>query len=125
MFFDLFSDFFESGVNVFVPAPASLPNITCPTCHMTLGEFAKTGKLGCSDCYEAFRPQLVQVLKSVHGNAEHIGKTPENVSEKLKIKREHSRLKSALDAAVAAENFEEAAALRDRVRDLERQEGMV
>lgn len=125
MFFDLFSDFFDDAIKVFAPAQQTpFPKITCPTCHMTLERFAKSGKLGCSDCYGAFRPQMVQVLKSVHGNVTHTGKVPRNASEKIKIKRELDELKAKLDAAVAAERYEDAAVLRDRIRELSKKEGI-
>ena len=124
MLFDPFSDFFHNDIHIYAPTPASFPKITCPTCHMTLERFAGSGKLGCSDCYGAFRSQLLQILKSVHGNVAHTGKVPKNANEKIKIKREIDQLKASLDTAIAEEKYEEAAVLRDKIRTLSEKEGI-
>lgn len=124
MFFDLFSDFFDNDLNLYTPMPVSTPPISCPSCQMPLSEFSKTGKLGCSECYNAFRPQMKQVLRSIHGNVIHNGKIPHNAEGKLKAKRELETLKLKLNDAIAAERFEDAAKLRDKIKQISQREGI-
>lgn len=124
MFFDLFSDFFDNDLNLYTPSHVSTPQISCPACHLSFEEFSKTGKLGCSECYHAFRPQMKQVLRSIHGNDTHTGKIPHSADGKLRAKRELEALKLKLNDAVAAEQFEEAAKLRDEIKALSQKEGI-
>lgn len=119
MLYDLFSDFFDDDFNLFVNKPQmSVPNEICPQCKMSLAEFSKTGKLGCPKCYDAFRPYLVQVLGSIHGNAEHTGKISQNADKKIKVKRRIEKLSAELSAAVEKQDFERAASLRDEINKL-------
>ena len=120
MLYDLFSDFFDDSFKLFINEPQrSVANIQCPQCHTSLAQFSQNGRLGCSGCYDAFRPYLAHVLKSIHGNAEHTGKISKNANEKIKLRRELEKLKSELQSAVAKQDFENAASLRDRINELE------
>lgn len=101
--------------------------IKCPKCGMTYDDFKRTGRLGCSDCYSTFEESLVPLIKRVHGSAEHHGKRLVKVSKPPKVaaKREKKvdkldELKSRLQRAVKLEEFEEAARLRDKIRELEK-----
>jgi protein arginine kinase activator len=77
-------------------------------------DFKKTSRLGCPACYEAFSEELAPLLGAMQKGTQHAGKVP--ASEK--VTTEIEGLKKALERAVAAQDFEEAAKLRDRVRDL-------
>lgn len=94
--------------------------LRCPTCGLTYGQFAKMGRFGCMDCYRTFKDRLDPLFRRVHGHTSHRGKVPERTGGKLKIRREIERLKAELSRRVQAEEFEEAARLRDRIRDLQR-----
>ncbi len=98
--------------------------LACPRCGLTYDDFKKFGRLGCSGCYAAFREQLSVLLKKIHGSNRHYGKAPEALSQFEKDKNEILRdLRDQLDHAVHAEDFERAAELRDRIRDLEKGSG--
>lgn len=92
--------------------------IECPGCGHGYTEFEKTGKLGCGVCYETFSSQLKDLLRKIHGNNQHVGKSPPYLSSKMELKREVRRLREDLSKAVENEEFEKAAELRDRIRDL-------
>lgn len=98
-------------------------DLQCPNCGMTYEDFRKFGRLGCSECYEAFKMYLGTLLKKVHGANHHLGKTPVKIpqSEKRKIES-FQELKNQLTAAVQMEDFELAAELRDKIRDLEKKD---
>ena len=108
---------FDDMFNVFTPRVSS--ELKCQTCNMTYSEFKKKGKFGCADCYSAFEKYLDPVFKNIHGATCHEGKIPERSSAPLKLKKEIARLKEELKKAVAEENFEEAARLRDEIRGKE------
>ena len=97
-------------------------SIRCPNCGMTYDEFRKFGRLGCSHCYDAFKMHLGTLLKKVHGSNHHLGKTPTKIpqSEK-KIIEDFHELKIQLEKAIQMEDFERAAEIRDKIRELENQ----
>lgn len=101
----------------------------CPTCRTTFAEFKQHGLLGCAACYQFFEKQLAPLLERAHdGLCQHRGKAParggrpapadsafaevEARSDQLK------RLKSELERAVKAEQYERAAQVRDEIRRL-------
>ena len=95
----------------------------CPSCGMSYEDFRKVGRLGCADCYPTFRRSLASLLKRIHGSPHHLGKTPARlVKPASKAKHELTDLKRKLERAIEMEEFEEAARLRDQVRDMERSE---
>jgi protein arginine kinase activator len=91
----------------------------CPQCGFTQAEFKKTGRLGCSVCYVTFAEPLKELLKGMHKGLRHIGKCP----ERLRLTQERDsalrQFHDELRAAVVEEKYEEAAALRDKIRALE------
>lgn len=90
----------------------------CPSCHMSYSEFMKKGKLGCGDCYSAFKNRIMRPLKQIHGSVEHIGKTPHRSGNKLILNKKISVLEAELNDAVLRQDFETAAKLRDEIRDI-------
>ena len=90
--------------------------VGCGECGMTYKEFRKLGRLGCSRCYSAFAPQLEQLFKRIHGATRHEGKGPQPSAGSGD---ERQKLKEALQKAVAQEAYERAAAIRDRIAQLE------
>ena len=91
----------------------------CPHCGYTYPRFAETGRLGCARCYETFRPQLEPLVRRLQGANSHHGKIPARAGLRLRQQQELSGLRERLRLAVEAEAFEEAAGLRDKIRDLD------
>ena len=97
-------------------------SVKCPNCGLTYADFKKIGRLGCGDCYIAFRKYLGQLLKRIHGSSLHFGKTPHKV---IRVKDKTIALaefKSKLQKAIDTEAFEEAARLRDQIKELEKKQ---
>ena len=96
-----------------------MPSIVCPNCHLTFEEFTRQGRFGCGECYRAFRPKLESIMRKIHGASLHRGRNPEYAhlddQAALPIKEE-ARLEAELAKAIAAEDFERAAELRDKLR---------
>jgi protein arginine kinase activator len=95
-------------------------DLRCGTCGMMYSEFASSGRFGCGACYEAFGPRLLPLLRRVHGSVEHKGKIPLRRGSEFAKAHEKDTLKQQLEDAVKREAYEEAAALRDRIKELER-----
>ena len=83
-----------------------------------LDDFSKVGRLGCGKCYEAFRPELTDLLRKIHGSHLHRGKVTTTISETAAPLKEERRLRDELKKAIDEEEFEKAAALRDQLRTL-------
>ncbi|MDQ1235794.1 protein arginine kinase activator [Paenibacillus sp. SORGH_AS306] len=96
-------------------------DVHCEECGMTYTQFRKLGRFGCSSCYKTFDNQLDPLFKRVHGSTAHAGKLPKRGGIKVKIKRQMTDLKQELKQRIADEEFEEAAHLRDEIRELEKQ----
>ncbi|MDD5115693.1 MAG: UvrB/UvrC motif-containing protein [Candidatus Omnitrophica bacterium] len=95
----------------------------CPNCNLTYADFKKIGRLGCGDCYNAFRKYLAPLLKRIHGSSQHVGKSPlAKGKDSVKSNRKGTELvnlKAEMQRAIQKENFEEAARLRDQIRAIE------
>jgi len=98
------------------------PRLSCPRCGESYAEFANTGLLGCAKCYAAFARPLQSVLRRVHGADRHRGKTPSG-SERLRKERRVLSLNEELRRAIADERYEDAAVLRDKIREAEGGDG--
>ena len=117
-FKDFYKDnLFDNFFNAFSPSISS--PLMCDRCQTTYNEFKKTGKLGCSDCFFKFQGYLDSTLKNIHGSTTHTGKYPKRCGEHLKLKKEKNELKRLLSEAISNENYEEAAILRDRIKEME------
>ena len=97
--------------------------IACERCNTTLGQFTKSGKLGCPHCYTAFREQLTPMLQQIHGRVQHAGRKPIEDEAAQRRRTLYDRLTRQLEQAVAVEDFESAAVLRDQLRRLNAMEG--
>lgn len=91
----------------------------CPVCGFTQSDFKKTGRLGCATCYDTFEEGLEQVLDQMHKDTRHVGKIPERLSASIQLDEQMKQLQADLDGAVEEEDYEKAATLRDRIRELE------
>ena len=93
--------------------------MTCPKCGMTFSKITQVGKLGCSKCYETFETQLEPLLRRVQGGGQNMGKVPARRGIGIKIRRALRTLKEKLQRLIGEEMFEEAAVVRDKIRQLE------
>lgn len=112
-----------------VPHP-SLVHKSCSQCRWTLAQFQRTGRLGCPDCYAEFHDEMVDILSNIHGQSFHKGKmalvksTKPAFARTIKAKATEPKdqiwnLKLQLEKAVKAEEYERAAKLRDKIRELD------
>src|SRR5262249_34285872 len=91
----------------------------CPHCGIKFVEFRNSGRLGCPHDYEEFRQELLPLLENIHGETKHSGKMPRRLPQNKQTQSELIQLHSRLKQAVTKEDYEEAAKLRDKIRQLE------
>lgn len=97
-------------------------DVKCPNCGLTYADFRKIGRLGCSECYVAFKKYLAPLLKRIHGSSQHIGKEPVKTGKAAKKKPDIQELRQSLQKAIGDEEFEEAARIRDQIKQLEKKQ---
>ncbi len=94
--------------------------LSCPGCGLNFNEFRQRGLLGCPDCYRAFDKALTPLIQRAHENAtHHVGKAPRDVDRSQRRQYELMDLRRRLRTAVEIEDYEEAAGIRDRIKELE------
>lgn len=98
---------------------ASMANAVCETCGISYLEFRNQGLLGCPDDYDVFREMLLPLLERAHEATHHTGKAPRSLGTGRTSQQQIQQLKRKLADAVAAEDYERAAELRDRIDKLE------
>ena len=96
-------------------------SVKCANCGLTYSDFKKIGRLGCGECYNAFKKYLGPLLKRIHGSNQHVGKSPFKAAVKVsKKKGDLQELRARLQKVIEMEAFEEAARIRDQIKELER-----
>jgi protein arginine kinase activator len=95
------------------------PAQKCPVCGFTQIDFKKTGRLGCSACYDTFADGLANLLKGMHKGLKHTGKMPAKLSRRFAMADRVKSLETDLKKAVKNEKYEDAARLRDEIQKLE------
>ncbi|MBU1262755.1 UvrB/UvrC motif-containing protein [bacterium] len=104
------------------PAKPQIKEDKCPGCGISFSEVQSKGKLGCSDCWQTFKKQLLPFLKEMQGDTFHIGKSPKGFAEKVETNREMVKMREELNKAIAKEEYEESAKIRDKIKEMERSE---
>ncbi len=106
-------------------------NLKCSRCGLAYEDFRKFGRLGCGECYTSFKEHLTGLLRKIHGSNKYLGKTPSKYQKNQMAalpegaiaflpSEDLSDLKQQLQSAIAAEDFEKAALIRDKIRNLEK-----
>ena len=85
----------------------------CESCGLSMPDIAESGKMGCAKCYTTFRAELMPSIERIHGKAQHAGQKPK---EFLLECDETEQLKEQLKEAIESENYEQAALLRDEIK---------
>lgn len=93
--------------------------LICPTCSLSFAEFKKGGRLGCAHCYTAFQPKLTNFIKRIQGTTKHTGKQASHGEKHGETLLKLQELRRELERAISQEEYEKAAAIRDRLRKFE------
>ncbi len=97
---------------------------TCPNCGMTSEEFHRKGLLGCAECYQVFRDEVILAAKKVQGRVCHTGKVPEaGAGKKYLWLIEQDRLNKSLAQAVREKREEDAIDIEKRLTEIKKRLG--
>ena len=107
----------EEGATM--PATGETGGKVCPNCGFSFAKFQQVGRLGCSVCYETFRDEIQKRLRAMHKGTTHVGRVPEGLMEAHERQQRLEQLRERLEQAIATENYEEAAGLRDEIQEVE------
>ncbi len=134
---NVFSHMFDIGslMSGFMGEPNTAALATekrCPNCGITFSEISKSGRVGCAKCYDVFYERLLPSIKRIHGNTVHTGKKlhkpqlasgTESENKKQAKLNPIDELSKQLETAIANQEFEKAAQLRDKINELKSQQG--
>ncbi len=95
-------------------------NRACPFCGTDLKTIKKMGMVGCAHCYSEFKGVLTPIIKDMHKELEYRGRVPQNSSRWIKLEKSINELRHRLKNEIFIENFEEAARIRDKIKQLEK-----
>ena len=123
-------NFFGNLLGAGVSALNSLTGIDrCSSCGTSFTDIINSGRGGCADCYTKFEDKLEPSIEKLHGRTKHIGKfvtyseeaepkKDDSAPKKSEPKSEIEKLKEDLKLAVKEQRFEDAAVIRDKIKDL-------
>lgn len=131
-FSSFLGDFIEDFSNSeYMPMFNEIKALKCENCGYTFEDIAKTGKVGCADCYEIFADRLEPIIRRIQSSNRHVGRLgkviDQRIDEKQKNKNQEKsiskleRLKEDLKQAIKEERYEDAAKLRDEITKLEKE----
>lgn len=110
-------DYFNQSHNSSVSKESDMK---CSNCGTTYAEFKQTGFLGCKECYEKFSKILNVFIKRVQNSVEHVGSIPERNGKIFINRKKMTSLKEELQKAILSEEYEKAAEIRDKIRNIEK-----
>ncbi len=99
--------------------PSAADKQACPRCEITFLEFRNSGRLGCPHDYEVFRDELMPLLENIHDETRHSGKVPRRAPNNSQTQTTLIQKRNDLKRAIAAEDYELAARIRDQIKEIE------
>ena len=106
-----------------VDAPILIPEEYVPDLDLRMALYRRLNELDEKRELEAFAAEMLPVVVSLQHADQHLGKVPRRASVRMRTSVEQARLRRELDQAVAAENYELAAKLRDQIKALPEEGG--
>ena len=91
----------------------------CPNCGIVFKEFRAQGRLGCAHDYTVFEEELLPLLENIHGETAHVGKIPKRSPQSSQLQFKLIKMRNELRTLVEEERYEDAAKIRDSIRQLE------
>ncbi|MBQ7339575.1 MAG: hypothetical protein IJW43_01835 [Clostridia bacterium] len=89
----------------------------CEKCGTRLSSYYQTGMLGCPECYNAFRMEILSTLKDIQRSTEHTGKKLSNGLDK-ELLDEYKRLLKEKELAIMEGRFSDLREISANLFDL-------
>lgn len=96
-------------------------DVRCKSCGDSFYDIAKSGKVGCADCYSTFYDKLIASIQRIHGDTKHKGKIASSAGREARLSSELESLEGELSRAIEEQRFEDAAKFRDKINELKKQ----
>lgn len=93
----------------------------CTYCGSSFNDIVNSGKVGCANCYDRFESKLNPSIEKLHGRTRHVGKSVSYTveeDEKQESVDELTKLKEEMKLAIKEQRFEDAAVIRDKIKNL-------
>ena len=140
-FSSFLGDFIEDfATPEFMPLFNDIKALKCNECGYTFDDIVNTGRLGCANCYDVFEDRLDPIIRKIQNSNRHIGRIgkildsriekrqEKNDNKKVENKEESSNknnnelenLQLKLKEAIKDERYEEAAKIRDKIKEIEK-----
>ena len=128
--FSTFLGDFFTGLGEDIPSIFNQKELKCKRCNSSFEDFINTGRFGCEDCYSTFEEKIDPLLRSLQGANRHVGRIGKINSDKVEQSEKETikdttrlgqinELNKQLKVAIKEEKYEEAANLRDKIKELE------
>ena len=96
----------------------STSSAACKKCGTTLSQILNLGKIGCPDCYNEFKDQIMYAIGSLNYGDKHIGKSVDDTLPKSDKAKKLAILQKQLKELVKEEKYEQAAILKKEIDSL-------
>ncbi len=116
------SDFLSGLADIDSLSPKVSSPIVCSNCGLTYKKFTEKGKFGCFQCYSDFREKITPLLRKIHGSITYKGKLPKEIKKEfgVSVSEKLNSLRKQLERAIKIEEYEEAARIRDQIKETEK-----
>ena len=117
-FFDVLENIKNLSADIVKQKKSADKSPVCPKCGWDMSKMEENhGLLGCAECYKVFASVVDNAVENIHHSHIHTGKRPSGaVHEPPELKLEKIRkLEQSLHEAVANEEYERAAVIRDEI----------
>jgi len=109
----------RGGASAAPQRPVRRSRRVCPFCAMSLERIAETAVVGCPSCYTEFGQEIESILEGLHRSLRHQGKAPRLDNSIARLYSDLQSKRVLLRSVIRAEDYEQAARLRDEIRGLE------
>lgn len=89
----------------------------CTVCGTRYSDYQRTGLLGCPNCYDIFRDELLPSIQRIQGKVMHVGKSAKN-NDELGLHRRLKSLQEQLEIALKERRYGEAGRLNKQIKEI-------
>ncbi len=93
-------------------------DLCCSRCQLSRAEFKKRARMGCPECYQSFHSEVSAITQAMHHSRQHVGKIPKRQGQEVRMSSRIASLKKGIEVAIEKEDYEQAARLRDEIRNI-------
>jgi len=108
-----------AAAQIAAPTTEAEDRPVCSVCGASLHQLLDSGRAGCPACYPTFYDSLEPLLARLHRSRFHKGKINQLNDTRDRLRSALQAKRALLRSVLRTENYEEAARLRDEIKQLE------